>query len=177
LLRRVAAGDRNALAGLYRIYHTRLFKFVYRLTRSYSASDELVNDIMFVVWRNAPSFRGESSVSTWIFGIAYRQAMRRLSRNRLRLVTGVRLEEPATDDNAGAELKDWLQRALTSLPAAQQLTVMLVFYLGLSYQEVAEVTGCPVNTVKTRMYHARHNLREFLTRSEINATSAGRDHD
>jgi RNA polymerase sigma-70 factor, ECF subfamily len=177
LLRRVAAGDRDALTGLYRIYHARLFKFLYRLTRSYSASDELVNDIMLVVWRSAPTFRAKSRVSTWIFGIAYRQAMRRLRRNRLRFVTGAHLEEPATDDTADAELKDWLQHALASLPAAQQLTVVLVFYLGLSYQEVAEVADCPVNTVKTRMYHARHNLRELLTRSEGNAKFGGRDHD
>lgn len=175
LLRRIAGGDREALAGLYRIYRARLFKFVYRLTRSYSASDELVNDIMLIVWQNASRFRGESSVSTWIFGIAYRQAMRRMSRTRLRLVPGGRSEEPATDETAETELEDWLQRGIDSLPAAQQLTVMLVFYLGLSYPEVAKVTDCPINTVKTRMYHARRNLRDALTRSGVSAIPGERD--
>lgn len=164
LLRRVAARDRDALADLYRRYHSRLFKFVYKLTRSHSASDELVNDIMLIVWENAASFRKESSVSTWIFGIAYRQAMRRLSRGRLRAVPCGHPEEPAADDDATAEMKDWLQHGLDSLPAAQRLTVLLVFYLGLSYPEVAVATDCPVNTVKTRMYHAKRKLRELLTK-------------
>lgn len=174
-LRRIAGGDREALADLYRVYHPRLFKFVYRLTRSYSASDELVNDVMLIVWQKAASFRGESSVSTWIFGIAYRQAMRRMSRTRLRLVPGGRSEEPATDDTAETELTDWLQRGIDSLPPAQQLTVTLVFYLGLSYPEVAKVTNCPINTVKTRMYHARRNLRDVLTQSGAGATPGERD--
>ncbi|HZD53047.1 MAG TPA: sigma-70 family RNA polymerase sigma factor [Woeseiaceae bacterium] len=171
LLRRVVAQDREALTELYSRYHARLFKFVYRLTHSYSASDELVNDIMLIVWQNAASFRGDSSVATWMFGIAYRQAMRRLSRKRLRVVAAARSEEPVTDDRADVELKDWLQQGLDALPPAQQLTVMLVFYLGLSYPEVAEVTACPVNTVKTRMYHARLKLREFLTRSGVCAVA------
>lgn len=176
LLRRVVDGDRDALAGLYRIYHGRLFKFVYRLTRSYSASDELVNDVMLIVWQKAPGFRGDSSVSTWIFGIAYRQAMRRLSRARLRLVPARRSTEPATDENAHTELEDWLQRGIDSLPRAQQLTVMLVFYLGLSYAEVATVTDCPINTVKTRMYHARRKLRDYLTTSGAGAVPGSRGH-
>lgn len=173
LLRRVAEGDRDAFADLYRKYHTRLFRFVYRLTRSHSASDELVNDIMLIVWQSAPGFRGASNVSTWIFGIAYRRAMRRLSRTRLRLVPGIRQEEPTSDDRAATELQDWLQRGLATLPPAQQLTVVLVFYVGLSYPEVAEVTDCPVNTVKTRMYHARRKLREFLNESGAGATPGG----
>ena len=53
------------------------------------------------------------------------------------------------------------------LPTNQRLAVELVFYLGLSYQEVAEVTQCPVNTVKTRMFHARRKLKDFLSASAM----------
>jgi RNA polymerase sigma factor (sigma-70 family) len=83
LLDSVAERDRDAFTELYGIYQARLFKFVYRLTRSYTASEELVNDIMLVIWRNAGKFRGDSKPSTWIFGIAYRQTLKRLSKKQL----------------------------------------------------------------------------------------------
>jgi RNA polymerase sigma-70 factor (ECF subfamily) len=165
LLQRVAKQDRDAITELYRIYHARLFKFIFRLTRSYAAADELVNDIMLLVWQNAAAFRSESKVSTWIFGIAYRQAMRRVGRRQITLSQHAELDSLPCNDNVDIETEDWVWRGLQALPAAQQLTVVLVFYLGLSYSETAEVIRCPVNTVKTRMFHARSKLRKYLTES------------
>jgi RNA polymerase sigma-70 factor (ECF subfamily) len=171
LLQRVVEQDKDAIAELYRIYHARLFKFIYRLTHSYAAADELVNDIMLLVWQNAASFRGDSRVSTWIFGMAYRQAMRRVSRKQMTLSQYADPDELGRADDTDLETEDWVWRGLSALPAAQQLTVVLVFYLGLSYSETAEVTCCPVNTVKTRMFHARRKLREYLAESAT-ATAA-----
>lgn len=167
LLRGVVDQDRDAMAELYRIYHARLFKFVFRLTSSYTAAEELVNDVMLMVWRKAASFRGDSKVSTWIFGIAYRQTMRRVTRRKIRLAPTVDIEEQSIEADASAETENWVRKGLLELPAAQQLTVMLVFYLGLSYEEIAAVTQCPVNTVKTRMYHARRKLRASLAASAL----------
>lgn len=177
LLRRIAARDRAALARLYVSYHARLFKFVFRLTGSYSIAEEMVNDVMLVVWRKADTFRGESRVSTWILGIAYRLAMRRLSRRQKRLARRADLDEASLQSADGVETEDWVQRGIASLPTAQQLTVMLVFYLGLSYQEVADVTDCPVNTVKTRMFHARRKLREVLVQASTAASVESEGHD
>lgn len=172
LLRRIATGDKDALSRLYLLYHARLFKFVFRLTRSHPTADELVNDIMLVVWRKAGSFRGDSKVSTWIFGIAYRQTMRRVTRRQLRTTSIEDGVESATDPDLALEQEDWIRQGLNALPAAQQVTVVLVFYLGLSYRETAEVTGCPVNTVKTRMFHARRKLKEYLAASAAPAAGA-----
>ncbi len=163
LLRQIAAFDRDSLTKLYLRYHGRLFKFVFRLTGSHTIADELVNDVMLVVWKKASSFRGESKVSTWIFGIAYRLTMRRLSRRQVRLARQTDWAGSAIDDGADLEVEDWVQNGLQALPAAQQLTMVLVFYVGLSYEEVATVTECPVNTVKTRMFHARKKMRDFLS--------------
>lgn len=171
LLERVAREEREAIAELYRIYHPRLFKFIYRLTNSYTDSDELVNDIMFVVWQKAAAFRGDSRVSTWIFGIAYRQAMRRLRRRKLFQWPRSDPDELAATGNRDLETEDLVRDGLDSLPAAQKLTMMLVFYLGLSYAEVAAVTDCPVNTVKTRMHHARRKLRRHLGRQAVTEKS------
>jgi RNA polymerase sigma-70 factor (ECF subfamily) len=177
LLRRVARQDRDAITELYRIYHARLFKFVFRLTHSYTAADELVNDIMLLVWRKAPDFRGDSKVSTWIFGIAYRQAIRRLRRTKITLSAHRDPDELARDDRSSMETEDWVRRGLDALPAAQQLTMELVFYLGLSYAETAALTDCPVNTVKTRMFHARRKLREYLAASAEGVPKDEKPHD
>lgn len=165
LLRRVAARDRDALTALFVRYHPRLFKFVFRLTSSYSIAEELVNDVMLVVWRKADTFRGESQVSTWILGIAYRLTMRTLSRNKIRPVSDLDPDDISATAGSEWETEDWVQRGIESLPAAQQTMVMLVFYLGLSYEEAAAVTDCPVNTVKSRMFHARRKLRDILAAS------------
>ena len=74
------------------------------------------------------------------------------------------------------ENEDWVRQGLHTLPAAQKLTVVLVFYMGLTYQETADITGCPVNTVntvntvKTRMFHARRKLKKYLSASAIPET-------
>ena len=162
LLDRIAQRERDALAELYERYHARLFRFVYRFTRSHAESDELVNDIMLVVWNSAGKFRGDSKVSTWILGIAYRQSLRRLSRKQVAVVQEIDPDEFADQTNSVLEREDWVRNALDSLPAAQRLTLYLVFYAGLSYEEVARVTDCPVNTVKSRMFHARKRMKEQL---------------
>lgn len=176
LLSRVAAGETDAFTELYRRYHSRLFKFVYRFSHSYADADELVNDIMMAVWRCSPRFRGDSKPSTWIFGIAYRQALKRLSRRNLR-ISHANVDELPHDRNRNLECEDWIRSGLDALPATQRIAVELVFFLGLSYDEVAEVTDCPVNTVKTRMFHARRKLKEHLLASATGKVLHGGRHD
>jgi RNA polymerase sigma-70 factor (ECF subfamily) len=175
LLVSIASGDRDAMAELYAGYQPRLFRFVYRLTRSHATTEELINDIMLAIWRGARSFRGDSKPSTWIFGIAYRQALKRLSRKKLSIAPYFDVDLLADNGDPSFEQEDWVHRGLDALPPAQRLAVELVFYLGLSYEEVASVTDCPVNTVKTRMFHARRKLREQLQASGTAADPQGED--
>ena len=162
MLERVAERDRDSLAELYCNYHSRLFRFVFRLVPNFATAEELVNDTMMLVWEKAASFRGESRVSTWIFGIAYRITMRRLSRKRVMLLSSDRLDELAVDTRQPLEQADWIRRGIEALPDNQRAAVVLVFYLGLTYEEAADVAECPVNTMKTRMFHARRKLRTLL---------------
>ncbi|MGI9224165.1 MAG: RNA polymerase sigma factor [Woeseiaceae bacterium] len=173
LLKSIAARDRDALTELYGRYHAKLFKFVFRLTRSYASADELVNDIMLAVWRSAAKFRGESKPSTWIFGIAYRQTLKRLSRKHLTVAANFDVDQLPDRQPQTVEQEDWVRQGLDTLPATQRLAVELVFFLGLSYEEVAAVTECPVNTVKTRMFHARRKLKAQLTSSASGADTLG----
>lgn len=165
LLKRIAEQDKSALAELFVNYQPRLFKFVFRLTRSYTIADEMVNDIMLLIWQKAATFRGDSKVSTWIFGIAYRQTMRRVTRKQLQIKHGVEFDDIPAVNDSNAEQENWVQQGIQSLPAAQQIAVELVFFLGLSYREVAEITDSSINTVKTRMFHARKKLKHILETS------------
>jgi RNA polymerase sigma-70 factor, ECF subfamily len=174
LIERIAAGDRAAIQRLYFAYHRRLSRFLLRVVRRPDLVEEIVNDTMFTVWRCARDFRGESRVSTWVMGIAYRIALKRLRRDR-RAGETVSIEQhdmdPGNDAGAGQrELRECIDRALFSLPPPQRLVIELAYFMGCSCAEIATIADCPVNTVKTRLFHARERLRASLPRlSEMTA--------
>jgi len=167
LLRRVAENDRDAFDELFQNYHPRLFTFLFRLTRSHGSAEELANDVLLTLWKDAGRFRGESKVSTWVFGIAYRQALAHLRKRKLKLVPF--FENDAVDDETDGRLEreDWVRQGIEDLPPKQKVTVMLVYFLGLSCEETASATGVPVSTVKTRMFHARRKLKLHLAASSV----------
>src|ERR1700712_3756491 len=80
LLHRVAAKDRRAFETLYPLYYRRLFGYLLKLTRRAELVEEVLNDVMFAIWKGAASFDGRSRPSTWIFGIAYHKALKALVR-------------------------------------------------------------------------------------------------
>lgn len=169
LLERTARGDREAFQRLYFIFHRRLTRFLLRVTRRPDVTEEIINDTMLVVWQRAGDFRGESHLSTWILGIAYRRALKRLSREPQLEHTGQTDDWSATFDVEAladlahrAELVDWLDTAFDRLSPEHRLVIQLTYYLGMSCEEIASMTECPVNTVKTRMFYARQRLRDLL---------------
>ena len=164
LLNSIAAGEQEAIAELYELYFPRLFKFLYRLSHDYGLTEEIVNDVMLVVWRSADKFRGESKVSTWILGIAYRQCMKKLRKQRLPQAAGNEARDAVAHGSNTIELKDVIAKALAELSPEHRMMIESVLYLGMTYREVAEIAGCPVNTAKTRVHNARKNLREILSR-------------
>lgn len=161
---RIAARDQAAFAELYGIYRRRLARFLGRFLASPGTIDEVVNDVMFVVWQDASHFELRSKVSTWIFGIAWRKALRALEHQKRGAAPVEPPGEPVRPDDAvsAMENREWLSRALDRLTPEQRLVVELTFFLGCSYQEISGIAECPVNTVKTRMFHARHRLRDIL---------------
>jgi RNA polymerase sigma-70 factor, ECF subfamily len=167
LLGRTAAGDLRAFEELYRIYYPRLMRFVERVTRRPLIAEEVLNDTMLVVWNRADDYNGGSKVSTWIFAIAYRKALKSLRR----------FDEPVDDESEQArpdtgpgpelqvdlwQLREALAKALDGLSAEHRAVVDLTYFHGLGYREIAQIVSCPVDTVKTRMFHARKKLRTLL---------------
>lgn len=165
LLLRIADDDRDAFDELFNSYHRRLFTFLFRLTRSHGVAEELTNDVLLTVWKDAGRFRGDSKPSSWIFGIAYRKALTHLGKRKLKLVPFVEQDAAAVANDARLEREDWVRQGIDALPPKQKLTVMLVYFLGLSCAEAANVSGVPLSTVKTRMFHARKKMKDHLVRS------------
>jgi RNA polymerase sigma-70 factor (ECF subfamily) len=166
LIAKIAQGDRRAFEELYNLYHRRLARFLTRLTRHYDVAEEVINDTFWIVWKKAGDFRGDSQPSTWILGIAYRRA-RNAFRSSARAGSLENLDavlEPPTSDEPmrTEELRDWLVQALVQLPVEQRLAVELCYELGYSCEEISVIMGCPVNTVKTRLFHARAKLQKLL---------------
>jgi RNA polymerase sigma-70 factor, ECF subfamily len=170
LLAAVAGGSQTAFRRLYLIYHRRLGSFVMRMTGRLDTTEEVINDIMFIVWKKAGSFRGESMVSTWIMGIAYRQALKALRRARIRRRAGRMwsgshyAEQEGGEEGEPRETREWIDRALEALPPKQRMVIELAYFMGYSCEEIARMTGCPASTVKTRMHYARLRLRRSLPR-------------
>lgn len=169
-LAQVAAGDRHAFERLYRGYFQRLARFLGRMTHSTPLIEEIINDTMLVVWRRAGSYDGTSKVSTWVFGIAWRKARKALSMVDEPVASddaGYVDEQPSPEQHAEAEqLARRLAGAVECLPWSQRLAVVLTYFHGMDYAEIAAIADCPVNTVKTRMFHARRRLKTLLAGEE-----------
>jgi len=166
-LRQVARGDRAAYEHIYRAYYRRVFGYLYRMT-SPEAAEELTSDVMLEVWKRAGTFRGESLVSSWIFGIARFKALSAFRRPHVPSVDveqAQRVSDPTDLQDATLvkrDLRAGIRKALSGLSAEHQEVIELTFYQDLSYPEIARIIDCPVGTVKTRMFHARKQLREAL---------------
>jgi RNA polymerase sigma-70 factor (ECF subfamily) len=162
LLARIAEHDAAALKELYLLYHRRLARFLTRLTSRFEVAEEIINDTFWVVWQRAGDFRGASLVSTWILGIAYRRALKALQRLWPTPAADAGSSEPTEEPWQRAEMSEWLSVALARLPFEQRTVLELAYTVGHSCEEIAAIMECPVNTVKTRMFHARRKLKVLL---------------
>jgi RNA polymerase sigma factor (sigma-70 family) len=167
LLARVAGGDLQAFERMYRLYQPRLARFLTTLLRRPQLIEEVLDDTMMVVWQTADRFRGSSKPSTWIFAIAYRKA------HKARLRWPDPVEDPQSDSRVSEDpspdveldhqrLHDSLMRAMDQLSADHRAVVDLTYFHGMGYREIAEIVDCPVDTVKTRMFHARRRLKAAM---------------
>jgi RNA polymerase sigma-70 factor (ECF subfamily) len=189
LIRSIARRNREAFETLYYRYAPRLGRYAMRILKQRDAVDEVIDDVMLVVWQNAARFDPEvSRLSTWLFGITHHKTLKRLARSPSRgealpldeeadAAAEGRRDAPTAPDPeqaaVGRQLGEALSDALSRLSADHRAVIELAFCEDYSYQEIAAVTGCPVNTVKSRMFHARKRLARFLRgRGETNGSTA-----
>lgn len=166
LLNKVVMKDEHAFKQLYELTHKRVFHYIYRLTYNHHRSEDLLIETYTEVWKSAERFKCNSKVLTWIIGIARNLTMNEFRKNK---IEGCEVDDEISyqpDQHSNCEHSDTskiLQTALEQLPVKHREILDLVFLQEMKYEEISEVMNIPVNTVKTRVFYAKDNLRKILT--------------
>ncbi len=163
LLLRAQAGDRVALSDLVRATQPDVWRLCAHLADREQA-DDLTQEVYLRAVRALPSFRGESSARTWLLAIARHTAIDsvRAAVRRRRMLTRVQPPEPTTDSSGAADL----QELVAALDHDRRQAFVLTQIVGCSYDEAAEICGCPVGTIRSRVARARADLVEVVRRAE-----------
>jgi RNA polymerase sigma-70 factor (ECF subfamily) len=171
LMRRFQAGDVRAFEVLVRRHRTPVFSFLLRLTGDRGRAEDLCQEVFLKVVQASSGWEERAKFRTWAYAIARNLAVDAARRAALRAVEPLDApaaertasDDPAPDRRAAAALvRPKLEAALAALPAEQREVFLLREYAGLRFAEIAEVTGTPENTVKSRMRYALEALRTKL---------------
>ncbi len=184
---RFQGGNRDAFAALVRRHKTGMYNFVLRQIRVPSVAEDLVQDVFVKVVQSAADFKHEARFSTWTYAIARNVCIDHLRKMSLRRHPS--LDQPAPSDDAdgptlgermadsrpgasvertaiGTEVGQLIARAVESLPPDQREVFLLREVANIPFKEIADITGVPENTVKSRMRYALERLQQALAEYE-----------
>jgi RNA polymerase sigma-70 factor (ECF subfamily) len=170
LLSAIARGEEEALAALYDRYRLILFGLIQRILHSRAEAEDVLQEVFLQVWQKAANFdEARGRPFTWLVTLARSRAIDRLRSlgARDRLATASAREETeevgdAVTDAILSERGEVVRDALGKLPEEQQQVLLLAYFDGFTQSEIAERTGTPLGTVKTRMRSGMTKLRELL---------------
>lgn len=173
LVERVQAGERRAFDLLMLKYQSRLANLISRLVRNPDDVQDVTQEAMIKIYRALPGFRGDSEFYTWIYRIALNAAKNHLiTRNRRppvndidvmdaeQMIPDARLKDEDTPERIlhREEIRKAINEVILQLPEDLRTAVTLREFDGLSYEQIAEVMGCPVGTVRSRIFRAREAI-------------------
>jgi RNA polymerase sigma-70 factor (ECF subfamily) len=161
LMTRVRDGSQEAFETLFERHKDAVWRFFRRRLGHPARAEELVQDVFVAILRNAGRYEPRSAFRSYLFGIAY-NLLKAERRKEGWSEVPCDVDPPAAGPDADATL--WVQRALGLLDADHREVVMLREYEGLSYLEIAELLNIPVNTVRSRLFRARMDLKQALSR-------------
>jgi RNA polymerase sigma-70 factor (ECF subfamily) len=170
LLDRMASGDREALAVIFRRHHSTVYRFSRQMLGSAEAADDITQDVFVALTKSAARFDPSvASLSTYLYGIARHLVLQRYKRSRAMLE--VNIEAVAGDDESAfatstdpidaisrSQATIALRRAILCLPVHYREVIVLCELNGLSYEDAAAIAGCPVGTIRSRLSRARQML-------------------
>ena len=171
LLVEVAKGDETAFERLYEVISRPVFGLVQRVVRDAAQSEEVTQEVLVEVWRNATGYRPEKGgVLTWVLTIAHRRAVDRVRSEQAaadrEARVGTRSDAPAFDEVSESVLAQLeyrqVRRCLSTLTDLQRESVLLTYYRGYTYREAAGLLDSPTATVKTRLRDGLIRLRDCL---------------
>lgn len=176
LIRRTAAGDREAFATLYRRHQGAVYRFARLMTGSAATAEDVVQEVFLALMKDAARYdAGRAALTTYLFGMARRVTRRRLLRER-RFVE-INVSDGALDRAPNAsealERRDTLQRlrdAILSLPSRYREVVVLCDLEGVTYETAAASIGCAIGTIRSRLHRARQLLATKLRRADGRCT-------
>lgn len=171
LMTAVASGDEQAFASLYDAYADRLYRYALVRCRRSDIAEEAVQEALLAAWRSSASYRGESSLATWLFGICHHclsHLLRKLAPQAQSAGSAGDETDPrlATNPWPNEEDRLALSEALARLDEGQRMVVFLVYYQGMRLEEAGQVIGIPEGTVKSRLHAARGKLLGMLELKE-----------
>ena len=171
-LARLRAGDERAFEEMVRTYQHRVFGVALRMLGNGAEAEEIAQETFLRAHRGIADFRGDAKLSTWLYAIASRLCLNRLGTGERRLgrqgeQTLLRLPQTGAGPDAALEQRELeaaLHRAITELPEDRRIVVVLRDLEGLAYEEIAQVLGLELNTVRSRLHRARADLKGKLER-------------
>jgi RNA polymerase sigma-70 factor, ECF subfamily len=171
LLRAVARGDEKAFGRLYDLVAPRVYGLIRRVLRDPAQAEEVAQEALVEVWRNAARFDpARGSATAWVFTIAHRRAVDRVRSEQAATERTIRVGaasvdtpyDAVADEVSGRLERQQVRRCLDGLTELQRQAVTLAYYQGHSYPRVAELLGTPLPTVKTRMRDGLIRLRDCM---------------
>ena len=179
LLARAQAGDVTAFEGLVERHRSRIYNLALRMLNSEDDAAEVLQDSFISAYRNLPHFRGDAQFGSWVHRIAANHALMRLRHRKVVSQVESPLDEPTFNDRGSlvdevsdfkdaegeamdAELCRAIEQASAGLGADYREVFVLKDLEGLSYEEIAEITGASVPAIKSRLHRARLSLRAAI---------------
>ena len=172
LLDRMAGGDREALAIIFRRHHATVYRFSRQMLGSIEAAEDVTQDVFVALTKAAGRFDpAVASLSTYLYGIARNLVLQRYKRSRARIEVNIdaiagqdeapfAISSDPAEAIARAQASRGLRQAILRLPVHYREVVVLCELNGLSYEDAAAIIGCPVGTVRSRLSRARQMLIE-----------------
>lgn len=158
--------DEKEFEKFYRFYINRIYTVIYRVVGNEADSNDLAVEVMMKVYEKIDTFRGDAKLSSWVYRIAYNQAISFLRKNKRTISMDEVKVEKESDRHIRymerMELKELLKKKLMELPEKYRVALSLYHFEDLSYKEIAYTMDIEMGTVKTYIYRGREQLREML---------------